>query len=155
MTCIYAGINKAMSFTEKIIFLETIKTAVITIKQRLIFTLAPPEELFSALLKDERFNKSDFFKNAGQLININDFYTGWKKALLNQHFLNSTEKSIITALADILGKSDLETQVKQLEVIIDQLDSIILNQKAKSDDNKKLYTALGVLSALTFTILFL
>ena len=54
-----------------------------------------------------------------------------------------------------MGKSDLETQVKQLEVIIDQLDSIILNQKAKSDDNKKLYTALGVLSALTFTILFL
>ena len=73
----------------------------------------------------------------------------------NINFLNNTEKNIIISLADTLGKSDLETQIKQLDLIIDQLDSTILNQKSNSESSKRVYTMLGVLSSLALTVLFL
>jgi len=144
-----------MNLTEKTVFLETLKTAIITVKQRLIYTLASPEELFNALLKDELFNKTEFFKEAEQLITECGFESGWKSTVNKQLLLSNDEKNVISSVADILGKSDLETQVNQLEVIIGQLTSIIIKQKSKSDDYRKLYTTLGLLSALSLTVLFI
>lgn len=155
ITCICVGISKAYTITEKLIFLETVKTAIITIKQRLIFTLATPEELFKALMDNNRFNKFEFFKDTEHFITNDGFETGWRQAVENINFLNNTEKNIIISLADTLGKSDLETQIKQLDLIIDQLDSTILNQKSNSESSKRVYTMLGVLSSLALTVLFL
>ena len=98
-----AGIIKSAKCEEKIHILEITKTAVVTIKQRLIFTLASPEELIRALLQDNRFNKCDLFKNSMQAINNSNFETGWKEYIDQYNIFDDTETEVVVSLANILG----------------------------------------------------
>ena len=149
------GLIKAMSCQQRLNLLETLKIALVTLKQRLIFTLASPEELLQILTEDERFKKCEIISLANLFAKEYGFEKGWKKAAEKQQLLNAIEIDTVNSVADILGKSDLETQVKQLEIVIEQLNTIIFEQKNRINENKKLYITLGILSSLVFAVMLI
>lgn len=155
ISCIYTGINKASICEEKIYILEIAKLAVITIKHRLLYTLSSPEDLLRDLMKDERFNNCDLFKESMRMVCKFGFEKGWKQCIDQYSIFDCNESDIICSLADILGKSDLETQIEQLNLLTEQLNDIVCLQKSKLNDNRKLYTTLGMLSAFAVAVLFL
>jgi len=135
--------------------LEIIKIAIVAIKQRLVFTLASPEELIQMIIDDERFKMCEMLMKANILSGKFGFEKGWKEAVKSQKLLSSYEIDVIKSVADIIGKSDLETQTKQLEIVIDQLAEIIAEHKNRIGDCKKLYLTLGFLSSAAFAVMLI
>lgn len=144
---------KAWDCQQRLAVLEIMKTAIVTIKQQLIFTLASPEELIQIIMEDERFKKCEILLDVNFLSIKYGFEKGWKEAISKNNLLNVIEIDILKSVADILGKSDLETQIKQLELAIEQLTAIITEHKIKINDNKKLYLSLGFLSSIAFAVM--
>lgn len=126
--------------------LETVKTAVITLKHRLCFTLGSPIELLNELKADERFKSCDYILNSANECEQRGFETAWKTAVLQSELpFEENDRAILLQVGSILGKSDLETQLNQFDLLLEQLSAEIAEYRGEMDKKQRLYSSLGIL----------
>ncbi len=140
----------------RIYSLEEARTILLTLKQRLAFTLATPKELLSEVADSGRFKDCVFINAASSLCDETDFETGWSRAVnQSEQAFEPEDIELICQFGSIIGKSDLETQQRQLEMLLQQLDEQIKGAKLKSEDKKRLYISLGTLGGLMAAVILI
>ena len=135
--------------------LEEIKNALNILKTKIKFTYEPIPEIFFEIAENSNRNISQIFIKAKE--NMNEISAGeaWEKAVEETECnLNDEDKKIVKTLSKLLGKTDVEGQISQIEITENFLEGQIKEATEERRKNEKLYTRLGTVMGLTIIIIF-
>lgn len=133
--------------------LEEMKNALNILKTKIKFTYEPIPEVFEEIAKNTNENISRIFTLAKEKMQKESASSAWEKSI-DEVVCNmkDEDKRILKTLSKLLGQTDTEGQISQIDITESFLESqikeaIILRQK-----NEKLYTRLGTIMGLTIVI---
>ena len=80
----------------------------------------------------------------------------WRKALLiSKNNLNKEDVATIQNLSRLLGQTDIEGQISEVEVVNDFLTVQLENASEERRKNEKMYRTLGLVTGLTIAIILI
>ncbi len=136
--------------------LKEIKGAFNIIESKIKFTYEPLPEIFRQTAKIVSSNTAAIFMEASNNMRLLGAEEAWYKSLESVSTnLNADDIENIKSFGKMLGKTDKEGQVSQLELSKSFIEMQI--EKAKNDENKnaKMYKTLGVIIGLAFVIILI
>ena len=136
--------------------LEEIKNALNIFKTKIKFTYSPIPEIFEEISKTTTQNISKIFSNAKEKMKDQTADIAWKEAVENSKSnLNEEDKQAITTLSKLLGMTDTEGQISQIEVTESFLEKQIKQAQEEKNKNEKLYKKLGTTIGLAIVIILI
>ena len=136
--------------------LEEIKNAFNILKTKIKFTYEPIPEIFFEIAQNSNKNISYIFMKAKE--NMKEISAGeaWEKAVEETECnLNNEDKKIVKTLSKLLGKTDVEGQISQIEQTSEFLNNQIEKAEVERVKNEKLYKILGIVSGIGLVILLI
>ena len=134
--------------------LEDIKNALNILKSKIKFTYEPIPEIFEEISKTSSRNISELFKTAKIKMNDLTANEAWKEAVEeSQNNLKKEDKDVLKTLSKLLGQTDVEGQISQIEITENFLESKIQEAMEEKKKNEKLYTRLGTIMGLAIVII--
>ena len=134
--------------------LEDIKNALNILKSKIKFTYEPIPEIFEEISKTSSRNISELFKTAKIKMNDLTANEAWEEAVgESQNNLKKEDKDVLKTLSKLLGQTDVEGQISQIEITENFLESKIQEAMEEKKKNEKLYTRLGTIMGLTIVII--
>lgn len=83
-----------------------------------------------------------------------DFSSAWTQAVnSSSEPFDAPERRLLSSVGDILGTSDLDTQLGQLGLLIEQLDAILSEARVSCEKNRRLSATLGALLGLSLAVI--
>ena len=154
--CTVLGIIKANKYKLRVIDLQEIKKALNLAITKMRYTYEPLPELFKEISKDLNDNIANIFIKAHTYMETLNAGQAWEKAV-DESMSNFTNEdiNIIKGLSKLLGKTDLEGQLMQIELTIKLLDEKIVEATNLQNKNTKLYKTLGATIGLAIMIIFI
>lgn len=154
--CTVLGIIKANKYKLRVIDLQEIKKALNLAITKMRYTYEPLPELFKEISKDLNDNIANIFIKAHTYMETLNAGQAWEKAVdkSSNNFTNE-DMNIIKGLSKLLGKTDLEGQLMQIELTTKLLDEQIIEATNLQNKNTKLYKTLGATIGLALMIIFI
>ena len=147
---------KARACSVRISALEEIKLLLLTLKQRLTFTLASPKELLVELGNSSRFCRCRCLRQTIGDFDELGFDEAWRKALTgSEQALNKDDIALLMQFTSVIGKSDLTTQQQQLDELLHQLDLHIEAVQSQNADKQRMYISLGTLGGFIAAVILI
>ena len=89
-------------------------------------------------------------------INYDQVQTVWATCIQEADIsINQEDKNILKRLGKLLGQTDVEGQVSEIEVTQSFLDTQIEKAEEEKKKNQKMYKTLGIVMGLTFVIILI
>ena len=134
--------------------LEDIKNALNILKSKIKFTYEPIPEIFGEISKTSGKNVSNLFEIAKNKMSDLTANEAWKEAIEeSQNNLKKEDKDVLKTLSKLLGQTDAEGQISQIEITENFLESKIQEAMEEKKKNEKLYTRLGTIMGLAIVII--
>lgn len=134
--------------------LEEFKNSLNIFKNKIKFTYEPIPDIFEEISKTKIKNVGKIFKKAKEIMNNEPANTAWEKAIEeSNNNLKEEDKTILKTLSKLLGQTDVEGQISQIEITDKFLDTQIKDAVEEKQKNEKLYTRLGTIIGLAIVIL--
>lgn len=114
-------------------------------------------ELIEAAAKRETFAGLDYLAECRDRMRRGEpFPAAWKNALAQRPgALPDEEAALLAALADVLGATDLDSQLTALDCTREQLEHRLMLAREQRQKNHKLYGTLGVLAGVAVAIILI
>ena len=144
---------KSKKFQTRVGQLKNFKNAMEIFKSKIRYTQQPVGEVFHELSEQIDGKVGEVFSKS---LEYGDINIGWVESLLSVGLeLNSEDLEILSNLGNTLGRTDLEGQINQIELVSTFLDSQI--EKAEKDNEKfsKMYKTLGIVTGAIIVILLI
>ena len=152
----YIGFLKANSFSKRILELKNMKNALNMFKTKIEFTYEPIKEIFLEISRIIYQDNNNIFKIFCEKIDSKEITIAWNEAVLEyKGSLNDNDKDIIKMLGKMLGKTDKNGQISEIELVSNFLDKQINDAEDMKIKNEKLYKTLGVIGDLTVAIVLI
>ena len=111
-------------------------------------------EIFKQISKD---NDTEIEKIFGQMANQLSYYQVkevWENCIQNADIsIKQEDKDVLKKLGKLLGQTDVDGQLSEIEVTENFLDMQIENAEEEKKKNQKIYKTLGVVAGLVFVII--
>ena len=134
--------------------LEDIKNALNILKSKIKFTYEPIPEIFEEISKTSSRNISELFKTAKIKMNDLTANEAWEEAVgESQNNLKKENKDVLKTLSKLLVRTDVEGEIRQIEITENFLESKIQEAIEEKKKNEKLYTRLGTIMGLAIVII--
>lgn len=134
--------------------LEEIKNSFNILKTKIKFTYEPIPELFQELENTKCRNVGNIFKLAKEKMENENISTAWENAIEESVTnLKKEDKEILKSLGKLLGRTDVEGQMGQIETTESLLENQIKEASEEKLKNEKLYSRLGTTIGLAIVIL--
>lgn len=134
--------------------LEDIKNALNILKSKIKFTYEPIPEIFGEISKTSGKNVSNLFEIAKNKMSDLTANEAWEEAVgESQNNLKKEDKDVLKTLSKLLGQTDVEGQISQIEITENFLESKIQEAMEEKKKNEKLYTRLGTIMGLAIVII--
>lgn len=148
------GRTMAKKYVYRVEELEEIKVALNILKTKIKFTYEPIPEIFTEIAQNTTKNIKNIFVNAKEKMKESTAETAWQEsvdeAIAN---LNNEDKRAIKTLAKLLGQTDSEGQISQIEITEKFIEEQIQDAISARQKNEKLYTRLGTILGMTIVII--
>lgn len=138
--------------------LEKIKEMLNIFKAKVNFTCSTIQEIFSQLYIDNNNNIGEIFNQANIYMEDNTAKDAWEKSLdETKEKTNFTDEDIIVlkTLGKMLGETDLQGQISQIELTQSLLNSQIKEAQEEKVKNSKMYKTLGITVGLAVGIILI
>ena len=140
------GILISKKYSNRVNELKEFKNALNIFKTKIRYTYEPIPEIFSEISESINSNIGNVFKNAAKKMEICTAGEAWDMALkLDDLNIDEEDRTVLKNLSKLLGKTDLEGQLSQIEYTTDFLDKQIKKAEIQKDKNEKMYRTLGYL----------
>lgn len=150
------GILISKSYENRVIELKEFKNVLNIMKTKIKFTYEPLAEIFKQISKDNQTNVERIF---GQMANQITYYPTkdvWKNCIQDADIsIKQEDKDILKRLGKLLGQTDVEGQISEIEVTQSFLDTQIEKAEEEKKKNQKMYKTLGITIGLVFVIILL
>ncbi len=145
-------------YTSRVIELEKMNNMLNIFKAKIKFTCSTIEEIFTQIYEDNKDNIGAIFKKANTYMQDENSKDAWEKAIEESELTTSYNKEdirVIKTLGKMLGNTDVEGQVSQIELTQNMLTEQINQAQEERKKNSKLYRTLGLASGLTIAIILM
>jgi stage III sporulation protein AB len=133
--------------------LEEFRNSLNIFKNKIKFTYEPIPDIFEEISKTKIRNVRKIFKNAKEKMNSESANVAWEKSIEeSSNNLKEEDKNILKTLSKLLGQTDVEGQVSQIEITDKFLETQIKEAVEEKQKNEKLYTRLGTIIGLAIVI---
>ena len=132
------------------------KTALAIFATKIKLTYEPIPQIFEALGNRENSNISNIFQKASQKMKELPAGQAWLEALTMES-TNFTKEDIgvLKNLSNLLGKVDLEGQIREIELVDNFLNQQIEKAEEESKKSEKMYKTLGITAGLAMVIVLI
>lgn len=133
--------------------LEEIKNALNILKTKMKFTYEPIPEIFREISENTNRNIGNIFKQASQKMENVTADIAWNQAVEETETnLKLQDKNVLKKLSKLLGQTDVDGQVSQIEITENFLETQIKEAVQEKQKNEKLFTRLGTIMGLAIVI---
>ena len=99
---------------------------------------------------------SNVFTQAANKMDILAAGEAWSIALKMEELnINEEDRNALNNLSKLLGRTDLEGQINQIEMTSDFLEEQIKKAEKEKEKNEKMYRTLGVILGMTIVIILM
>lgn len=148
------GIRISRSYQNRVVELKEFKNILNIIKTKIKFTYEPLAEIFRQIAKD---NESEIEKIFGEMSNQLSYCQAkdvWENCIQNADIsIKQEDKDILKKLGKLLGQTDVNGQISEIEVVSNFLDMQIEKAEEEKQKNQKIYKTLGIVVGLVFVII--
>ena len=146
LVCSYIGINKSRYFTFRVNNLRNLKSSFNMFKTKLMFTYEPIQEVFHDISKTIYADKDNIFKSYIENLKNDNYEDSWNLSVAeNSYGFTKEDIGIINGFGNLLGKTDLNGQLNEVELAEQFLDKQIIDAEEERKKNNKLYKSLGII----------
>lgn len=148
------GLTISKIYENRVVELKEFKNILNIIKTKIKFTYQPLAEIFREIANKNETNVEKIF---GQMANqITYFQTRevWENCIQNADIsINQEDKDILKKLGKLLGQTDVEGQISEIEVTENFLNMQIEKAEEAKKKEQKMYKTLGITIGLIFVII--
>ena len=148
------GLMISKSYENRVIELKEFKNILNIMKTKIKFTYEPLAEIFKQISKD---NQTNIEKNFAQMSNQLTYYPAkdvWENCIQEADIsINQQDKDILKKMGKLLGQTDVEGQISEIEVTEKFLIMQIEEPEQDKKKNQKMYKTLGITIGLVFVII--
>lgn len=156
-TCTQIGIMKSKIYKYRLEQLQEIKNILNIFKTKIKFTYEPIPEIFENIAENTEDKKiREIFRKAAEDMKYLPAGQAFAKNIDNvETYLLEEDKKAIKTLSKLLGKTDVEGQISEIELTDTYVDEQIEKAKQNKIKNEKLYKTMGVIVGLTIVIILI
>ena len=148
------GKNISQKYKFRLDELEELKNALNIFKSKIKFTYEPIPEIFKEISLNASKNISNIFDIAIKNMKKDNANIAWEKSVDEcVTNLNKEDKQVLKTLSKLLGQTDSEGQISQIEITQNFIDVQIKNAQEEKQKNEKLYSRLGTTIGLAIVII--
>ena len=148
------GKSIAKKYSNRVKELEEISNALNIFKSKIIFTYSPIPEIFEEISNKTKGNIGIVFKRAKEKMKGMSAGVAWEQAVEEvQSYLNEEDKYTIKTLSKLLGQTDAQGQVGQIEITKKFIEEQIKEAIEQKQKNERLYSKLGTTIGLAIVII--
>ena len=138
------GMILSKKYTYRLQELCDMQNALNILKNKIKFTYEPLNEIFEYISKNSIKNISNIFKTASEKMKENTASKAWEEAVeKSDNNLKEDDKKVIKMLSKLLGITDVDGQISQIEITENFLKNQIQDAEIEKQKNEKLYKKLG------------
>lgn len=150
------GFLISKSYQNRVLELKEFKNILNIIKTKIKFTYEPLAEIFKQISKD---NDTEIEKIFGKMANqLSDCQAKevWENCIQEADInIKQSDKDILKKLGKLLGQTDVEGQINEIEVTEGFLNMQIEEAEEEKKKNQKIYKTLGIVAGLVFVIILI
>ena len=148
------GMAISKTYENRVVELKEFKNILNIMKTKIKFTYEPLAEIFKQISKD---NDTSVEKIFGQMANQINYYQTrevWENCIQESDIsINQEDKDILKKLGKLLGQTDVDGQISEIEVTENFLNMQIEKAEEEKKKNQKMYKTLGITIGLIFVII--
>ena len=150
------GMLVSKMYENRVLELKEFKNVLNIIKTKIKFTYEPLAEIFKQISKDNSTKVEKIFNNIAKKMEFIQVKSAWENSIQEADIsINQEDKDILKKLGKLLGQTDVEGQVSEIEVTETFLDMQIEKAEEERKKNQKLYKTLGIIAGLVFVIILI
>lgn len=137
--------------------LETCTALLGEMSGRLKYLQPTVQSLVTSLAAQDRFSELRFLKLcAADIGEGGEFSTAWRKSLeREERSLGREESALLASLGDVLGRTDLESQLAAISLTGGQLEQRVGAGREKMRRQESLYRSMGMLGGAAAAIILI
>lgn len=148
------GILISKSYQNRVVELKEFKNVLNIMKTKIKFTYEPLAEIFKQIAKENQTSIERIFGQMANQLTYNQAKDVWEDCIQNADIsIKQEDKDILKKLGKLLGQTDVDGQVSEIEVTESFLDMQIEKAEEEKKKNQKIYKTLGVVAGLVFVII--
>jgi len=147
------GLAISKTYENRVTELKEFKNILNIMKTKIKFTYEPLAEIFKQLANKNETNIEKVFRQMANQMTYNQTRDVWEKCIQEADIsINQEDKDVLKKLGKLLGQTDVEGQVSEIEVVGNFLNMQIEKAEEERKKNQKMYKTLGVTIGLIFVI---
>lgn len=136
--------------------LKEMKNALNMFETKIRFTYESIPEIFPEIVEKIEGNIGKIFENARRKMEEMPAGEAWDESIENtENNLTQEDRKIIKGLGRMLGKTDIEGQISEIELVNHFLDTQIELAEQERRKNEKMYKTLGGVIGLALVIILI
>lgn len=156
ITCSIIGMTISQKYKKRELELKEMKTALNMFKSKIKYTYETIPDTFMEISANFSCNISNIFKNASLKMKEDNAGNAWNNAIDNTYsYMNKEDRNVLKSLSKMLGKTDLEGQLQEIELTDNFLNYQIEKAEIERQKNEKLYKTLGIVAGIGFVIVLI
>lgn len=156
LTSSVIGILVSKKYEQRVNELKEIKNALNMFKTKIKFTYEPIPEIFKEISETMNTRTGRVFEIASCNMKLLAAGEAWDMAIDTDILeINEEDKKILKNLSKLLGQTDVDGQVNQIELTSSFLDGQIKKAEKEKDKNEKMYRILGMIIGLAIVIILM
>ena len=154
LSCSLIGMLISKKYTNRVNELKDFKNALNIFKTKIRYTYEPLPEIFEEISREMDSNISSVFKLASEKMNLCSASDAWNLALKVENLnINEEDKGILNKLSKLLGRTDIDGQLSQIEMTSNFLDKQIFDAEKQKEKSQKMYQTLGMIIGIAIVII--
>lgn len=150
------GFLISKKYEERVKELKEFKNALNMFKTKIKFTYEPIPEIFKQISNSIDSKTGRIFELASYNMKLLTAGDAWNMAIDTDLLsINEEDKSILKNLSKLLGQTDMEGQVNQINLTTAFLDEQIEKAEKERAKNEKMYRTLGMIVGLAIVIILM
>lgn len=136
--------------------LKEMKSALNIFETKIKFTYESVPEIFEQIGNQMEGNIGSIFKESSKKMKDVSAGEAWIQSIeKTESNLNKEDKEILKKLGKLLGRTDADGQISEIELVSNFLDTQIDIAENERSKNEKMYRTLGGIIGLTLVIIFI
>lgn len=153
-SCSYIGILISRKYIKREAELIEFKKALNILETKIQFTYEPLVEIFLDISNKIENNIGKIFYNASIYLKKYSAEIAWNKSIDESITnLSKEDKNVLKGMGKLLGKTDIQGQLKQIQLVKTFLDNQLLQASEEKKKNEKLYRTLGITFGIMIVII--
>ena len=148
------GIKISQRYMRREFELKEVKSALNMFKSKIKYTYEPIPDTFMEIANNYSCNISNMFRTASIKMKEKSAGEAWNEAVDSTYSnMNNEDKNVLKSLSKMLGKTDLDGQLKEIELTDNFLNYQIEKAEKERMKNEKLYKTLGFVAGVGIVII--